>query len=581
MKALLTAVLLALTPLAKAASFGASCAPDQISILCPQTITEASSPTWTGGHYWNGVGTQFLVDNNGRGQMEVRGSTIIGRGPTGGAEAGGIFVGLGFRGTIAAPTAVLSGDPLGIAGFSGHDGVGYQQTRARMLGFAGENWSATNQGAGLRFDTTPNGSTTRQTRLLLNPGGGVGVGFPQGTSLPQNFNVANNSFFNGFVGISTAIPQAPLHIGATIQTGFYHYLDLPPSGVLIANSTGVVVRSTRVATGDGWTSFNYNGVFSYAYNGVPAFTGHCASGSEAAPGACPDASFITFIGAKPYDGVTATTLQPSAGAIGIISSGTASGTNRGTMIRLETTANGSTTRRIRMLIGGEGITTIAPRANAVASPQGQLHVRANDPGIGITGRPVSIHAEEAIVAVGSVTTPTLVATNVNSTNVTAANVIQGSSLIGTNSMSAPDITATGVGFTGSGYNIYATAVAASSMPAAAVSIATTSYVPLAVTTTTLRGGANRRVLLIYNANLDNGSAGQRNYTLSAKANGTGVGLAHRQTILAGDAENITFFQYLSTTTFSAGVSTFTIQGFSNNATGTQTLNQAAFTVVEF
>lgn len=37
---------------ATATSLSASCAPDQISVLCPQTIVSGSSPTWSGTHTW-------------------------------------------------------------------------------------------------------------------------------------------------------------------------------------------------------------------------------------------------------------------------------------------------------------------------------------------------------------------------------------------------------------------------------------------------------------------------------------------------------------------------------------------------
>lgn len=50
MRTLLAAAILLIGGLARGASLGGTCAPDQISILCPQTIVSGSTVAWSGLH---------------------------------------------------------------------------------------------------------------------------------------------------------------------------------------------------------------------------------------------------------------------------------------------------------------------------------------------------------------------------------------------------------------------------------------------------------------------------------------------------------------------------------------------------
>lgn len=72
------------------------------------------------------------------------------------------IVGYRSRGTAASPSALMSGDRLWNIAALGHDGVGWVGSVARMLLVATENWSATNHGASIFFEGTPNASTTRR-----------------------------------------------------------------------------------------------------------------------------------------------------------------------------------------------------------------------------------------------------------------------------------------------------------------------------------------------------------------------------------------------------------------------------------
>ena len=66
----------------------------------------------------------------------------------------------------------------------GYDGA-FLMRAARMWGAATENWSTTNRGASLSFDTTPNGSTAIATRMTITHDGNVGIGTASPASLLQ------------------------------------------------------------------------------------------------------------------------------------------------------------------------------------------------------------------------------------------------------------------------------------------------------------------------------------------------------------------------------------------------------------
>lgn len=87
------------------------------------------------------------------------------------------FTGRSARGTSSAPGAVQAGDTL--LGFGGRGyGVTAFSPFARCAVFfnAAENWSDSAQGTDITFETTPNGGTNRQQRMIVDNTGNVGVG---------------------------------------------------------------------------------------------------------------------------------------------------------------------------------------------------------------------------------------------------------------------------------------------------------------------------------------------------------------------------------------------------------------------
>lgn len=86
------------------------------------------------------------------------------------------FVGRRSRGTIAAPTAVQSGDNLLVIAANGYDGTSFQSGPTALISFvATENFTSTAVGTKFRVATVPNGSTiaARRVRFEVDQDGGL------------------------------------------------------------------------------------------------------------------------------------------------------------------------------------------------------------------------------------------------------------------------------------------------------------------------------------------------------------------------------------------------------------------------
>lgn len=144
------------------------------------------------------------------------------------------------RGTPSSPhTIVQLNDTLGSVSFSGSDGSGYV-LGSQILSFVDQVPGANDMPTCLTFSTTPDGSATCTERMRITSAGNVGIG----TATPSaKLNVVDNSSSdalritqtgsgnalvvedstnpdatpfvvtgNGYVGIGTSSPQAPLDI---------------------------------------------------------------------------------------------------------------------------------------------------------------------------------------------------------------------------------------------------------------------------------------------------------------------------------------------------------------------------------
>jgi hypothetical protein len=81
------------------------------------------------------------------------------------------------RGTLAAPTAVQSGDTLGLFAAGGYGATHFGALNTGAIGIrATENWTDSAQGTSMNFSVTPTGSTTPFVALTVTSSGNIGVG---------------------------------------------------------------------------------------------------------------------------------------------------------------------------------------------------------------------------------------------------------------------------------------------------------------------------------------------------------------------------------------------------------------------
>jgi hypothetical protein len=91
-------------------------------------------------------------------------------------KIGGGFTGRKARGTAASPSAVLLNDNLASFMGEGYNSVDFTSLSGRMAIKAAENWTTTNNGTYIMFETTPKGSTYRDEVMRIDDAGNVGIG---------------------------------------------------------------------------------------------------------------------------------------------------------------------------------------------------------------------------------------------------------------------------------------------------------------------------------------------------------------------------------------------------------------------
>ncbi|MBL4753118.1 MAG: tail fiber domain-containing protein, partial [Flavobacteriales bacterium] len=116
-------------------------------------------------------GAKLTVQGNTRTYQDGNFAVVEARTSSDGAHSPH-FITRRSRGTLAAPTYVLSGETIGVLDFRNHT----NSFGSRLIATATENHSAVAAGADLTFSTIPNGSNSSFARIKITHDGNVGIG---------------------------------------------------------------------------------------------------------------------------------------------------------------------------------------------------------------------------------------------------------------------------------------------------------------------------------------------------------------------------------------------------------------------
>lgn len=123
---------------------------------------------------------------------------------------GGAFTFATTRGTLASPTAITSGNRLGLISATGYQGVGFATPTALITVSATENWSATANGTQISFSTTPNTTAAARTVATLGQDGIL--------QLPYGATFSTGSALTASAGSTTTFNNTPsLNAGAVLS----------------------------------------------------------------------------------------------------------------------------------------------------------------------------------------------------------------------------------------------------------------------------------------------------------------------------------------------------------------------------
>ncbi len=93
-----------------------------------------------------------------------------------GTGLSGVFLGRGARGTQTTPTASQADDQLLVLSARGYTGSAFSATQGLIKIVASENWSTSNQGTYVSFETTKNTTTLRSEKMRIDDNGNIGIG---------------------------------------------------------------------------------------------------------------------------------------------------------------------------------------------------------------------------------------------------------------------------------------------------------------------------------------------------------------------------------------------------------------------
>ncbi len=154
---------------------------------------------------------------------------------------GGGFVTAKGRGTVASPSAVLTGDSIGLFSAGGYNSSSVAYNKAAMQMYAAENWTTTANGAYLTFATTAIGATGRSERMRIDSSGNVGIGTSSPTSSGAGYTVlhVNNATSGGQLHLTGGGSGAAATDGAILtQAGVELFINNQEAGPTLFYNNG-------------------------------------------------------------------------------------------------------------------------------------------------------------------------------------------------------------------------------------------------------------------------------------------------------------------------------------------------------
>ncbi len=277
--------------------------------------------------------------------------------------SGVIYLGRG-RNIEASPSALNSGDRIGMISFTGHTGTAWK-TGSAIISVATETWvHGTDAGSELQFQTTPNDGWGAVTRMVIGNDGKVTLG--AGTGINEfsiDGTMAGNSddavptekavvtFVQAATaGITGAAPGAP---DTSIQ--FNNGGAFSGSSKMTFNGSSLVLTDSLVCYKEaGPMSMLARSFSDTATHAGTLYVGH-ARNTYADPDALENDDRIGMVNYIGYDGAG---WVNGAFIKGKTTEAWANGTNAGAELIFATTLNGTQALVNRMIIGNDGKVTL-------------------------------------------------------------------------------------------------------------------------------------------------------------------------------------------------------------------------------
>ncbi len=304
------------------------------------------------------------------------------------------------NGSSASPSALASGDTIGLLGWDGHTGASFAGTKASIYAAATQAWTSTHNGVGLHFRTTPNDSTTPRDVLVADQSGQVQLpiqGSGAGLLIGGDTNLYRDSAdvlktddsltVAGLLSTAAAAaggaglrvphgtaPTSPTNGDVWSTTGgLYAQINGSTKSAVLADSSNQVgigqapVSGYSVAATAPMQVVGSTGYETVCYGGTPVNHFKQAGGSAGSPSASASGDTLGLLG---FGGHTGSAFSTSKASVYAKATQAWTGSNQGTQVIVRTTPNNSTSARDVLTVGQDAVVTLANATAPAGTPSG-------------------------------------------------------------------------------------------------------------------------------------------------------------------------------------------------------------------